>query len=163
MSTKISTVHARQILDSRGNPTLECDITLECGGFGRAAVPSGASTGENEGVELRGGGDLWVGQGVLTAVSNINNHISKTIVGLEARDQHTVDQTMIDLDGTPNKGNLGANALLGVSMAVAHAAANASREPLFQYLGGNDACTLPVPMFNILNGVNDVFLSGIFG
>ena len=152
MTTTITHVHARQILDSRGNPTLECDVALSGGNFGRAAVPSGASTGENEAVELRDGGAPWGGKGVTRAVANINGPIADAVVGKDATDQSGVDRTMIDLDGTQNKGNLGANALLGVSMATAHAAANASSLPLYAYLGGDEACTIPVPMFNILNG-----------
>ena len=152
MKTTISTIHARQILDSRGNPTLECEVTLTNGGFGRAAVPSGASTGENEAVELRDGGDIWGGKGVSRAVSHINHEIASAIIGKDATDQTDVDNAMIALDGTDNKGNLGANAILGVSMAVAHAAANAKNLPLYRYLGGEEARTLPVPMFNILNG-----------
>ena len=152
MKTTISTIHARQILDSRGNPTLECEVALAGGGFGRAAVPSGASTGENEAVELRDGGDIWGGKGVSKAVSHINHEIASAIIGKDATDQIDVDNAMIALDGTDNKGNLGANALLGVSMAVAHAAANAKNLPLYRYLGGEEACKLPVPMFNILNG-----------
>ena len=152
MTTTITHVHARQILDSRGNPTLECDVALSGGNFGRAAVPSGASTGENEAVELRDGGAPWGGKGVTRAVANINGPIADAVVGKDATDQPGVDRTMIDLDGTQNKGNLGANALLGVSMATAHAAANASSLPLYAYLGGDEACTIPVPMFNILNG-----------
>lgn len=152
MKTTISTIHARQILDSRGNPTLECEVTLTGGGFGRAAVPSGASTGENEAVELRDGGDVWGGKGVSKAVSHINHEIADAIIGRDATDQADVDNAMIALDGTDNKGNLGANALLGVSMAIAHAAANAKNLPLYRYLGGDEARTLPVPMFNILNG-----------
>jgi len=151
MSTIISKIHARQILDSRGNPTLECDVSLQDGSFGRAAVPSGASTGEHEAVELRDGGEPWSGKGVSKAVQNINGVIASAIVGMDAQDQEGVDTTMIDLDGTANKGNLGANALLGVSMATAHAAANAAGVPLFQYLNPK-ANILPVPMFNILNG-----------
>ena len=151
MSTTISKIHARQILDSRGNPTLECEITLQNGAWGSAAVPSGASTGEHEAVELRDGGDLWCGKGVTTAVNNINGAIASTIVGMDALDQEGVDTTMIDLDGTPNKGNLGANAILGVSMATAHAAAHSAGVPLYQYLNP-EANILPVPMFNILNG-----------
>ena len=155
MKTTISTIHARQILDSRGNPTLECEVTLTGGGFGRAAVPSGASTGENEAVELRDGGDLWCGKGVLRAVSHINNEISSVIVGKDAAEQADVDNAMIALDGTDNKGNLGANALLGVSMAVAHAAAHANNLPLYKYLGGEDARILPIPMLlsGSLNGI----------
>ncbi|MDP7008342.1 MAG: phosphopyruvate hydratase [Phycisphaerales bacterium] len=152
MTTTITRIHARQILDSRGNPTLECDVSLEGGGIGRAAVPSGASTGENEAVELRDGGDLWCGKGVSAAVSNINGPIADLVVGMDAFDQSGIDEAMITLDGSDNKGNLGANALLGVSMAVAHAAAHAQGTPLYVYLGGEDAVTLPVPMFNILNG-----------
>jgi enolase len=151
MSTTISKIHARQILDSRGNPTLECDVTLQCGAMGRAAVPSGASTGEHEAVELRDGGDLWCGKGVSTAVHNINGVIAGAVVGMDAENQEGVDATMIDLDGTDNKGNLGANALLGVSMATAHASASAVGIPLFQYLNPK-ATILPIPMFNILNG-----------
>ena len=151
MSTTISKIHARQILDSRGNPTLECDITLENGALGRAAVPSGASTGEHEAVELRDGGDLWCGRGVTTAVRNINDVIARAVVGMDAFDQEGVDTTMIELDGTSNKGNLGANAILGVSMATAHAAAHSAGIPLYQYLNP-EANVLPVPMFNILNG-----------
>jgi enolase len=152
MTTTISNVHARQILDSRGNPTLECDVTLDGGGFGRAAVPSGASTGENEAVELRDGGTPWGGKGVSVAVSHINNEIAGVVIGKDGMDQAGIDHAMIELDGTENKGNLGANALLGVSMAVAHAAANATNQPLYTYLGGDTADVLPVPMFNILNG-----------
>ena len=152
MTTLITKVHARQILDSRGNPTLECEVTLGGGGFGRAAVPSGASTGENEAVELRDGGDLWCGRGVSRAVSHINKEISDTVLGKDALDQTDIDHAMIALDGTENKSNLGANAILGVSMAVAHAAANATNQPLYKYLGGDTAHVLPVPMFNILNG-----------
>ncbi len=152
MTTTISNIHARQILDSRGNPTLECEVTLSGGASGRAAVPSGASTGENEAVELRDGGEPWGGKGVSKAVAHINNEIASAVKGKDATDQTSVDTTMINLDGTENKGNLGANAILGVSMAVAHAAANAENKPLYAYLGGEDAHILPVPMFNILNG-----------
>ncbi|MBT4583607.1 MAG: phosphopyruvate hydratase [Phycisphaerae bacterium] len=152
MTTTISNIHARQILDSRGNPTLECEVTLSGGASGRAAVPSGASTGENEAVELRDGGEPWGGKGVSKAVAHINNEIASAVKGKDATDQTGVDTTMINLDGTENKGNLGANAILGVSMAVAHAAANAENKPLYAYLGGEDAHVLPVPMFNILNG-----------
>jgi enolase len=151
MTTTITKIHARQILDSRGNPTLECEVHLNSGLFGRSAVPSGASTGENEAVELRDGGTSWCGKGVTTAVSNINGPIATEIVGMDASDQEGVDKTMISLDGTDNKGNLGANALLGVSMATAHAAANAANLPLYKYLNNNSS-VLPVPMFNILNG-----------
>lgn len=151
MNTTISKIHARQILDSRGNPTLECDVVLQNGSCGRAAVPSGASTGEHEAVELRDGGELWCGKGVSTAVDNINSVIADAVVGMDAQNQEEIDAAMIDLDGTPNKGNLGANALLGVSMATAHAAAHSAGIPLYQYLNP-DACVLPIPMFNILNG-----------
>ena len=151
MTTTISKIHSRQILDSRGNPTLECEVHLSGGGFGRAAVPSGASTGENEAVELRDGGESWCGRGVFTAVNNINGPISSAILGMDANNQEGVDNVMVELDGTPNKGALGANALLGVSMATAHAAANAAGLPLYQYLN-SDSNVLPVPMFNILNG-----------
>jgi enolase len=151
MSTTISKIHARQILDSRGNPTLECDVTLQSGAIGRAAVPSGASTGEHEAVELRDGGTPWGGKGVSTAVNNINGVIADAVEGMDAENQEGVDTTMIDLDDTDNKGNLGANALLGVSMATAHAAANAAGIPLFQYFNP-EANILPIPMFNILNG-----------
>ena len=149
--TTITNIHARQILDSRGNPTLECDVSLQGGGFGRAAVPSGASTGEHEAVELRDGGDLWCGKGVQQAVHNINGPIADAITGMDGCDQTGVDNAMIALDGTANKGNLGANALLGVSMATVHAAANARGAPLFQYLNPK-ANILPIPMFNIING-----------
>lgn len=151
MSTTISKIHARQILDSRGNPTLECDVTLQSGAIGRAAVPSGASTGAHEAVELRDGGTPWGGKGVSTAVNNINGAIADAVEGMDAENQEGVDTTMIDLDDTDNKGNLGANALLGVSMATAHAAANAAGIPLFQYFNP-EANILPIPMFNILNG-----------
>ncbi|MDP7004692.1 MAG: phosphopyruvate hydratase [Phycisphaerales bacterium] len=151
MTTTISKIHARQILDSRGNPTLECDVHLNGGQMGRAAVPSGASTGENEAVELRDGGNIWCGKGVSTAVHNINGEIAAAVVGMDATDQEGIDATMIALDGTPNKGNLGANALLGVSMAAAHAAAANAGLPLYKYFNP-DSNVLPVPMFNILNG-----------
>ena len=151
MTTTISKIHARQILDSRGNPTLECEVTLQDGAHGRAAVPSGASTGEHEAVELRDGGEEWCGKGVRTAIKNINEIISPEVIGMDARDQEGIDHAMINLDGTPNKGNLGANALLGVSMATAHAAANAANQPLFYYLNP-ESHILPIPMFNILNG-----------
>ena len=152
MSFDIDLVHARQILDSRGNPTIEVDVVLECGVIGRAAVPSGASTGESEAVELRDGGDAWMGKGVQQAVNNVNTRISHMVEGLDSRDQEGVDGAMIELDGTENKSELGANATLGVSMAVAKAAAEASGLPLYRYLGGSAAKTLPVPMMNILNG-----------
>src|SRR5262245_2644847 len=153
MSFDITLVHARQILDSRGNPTLECEVALSGGATGRAAVPSGASTGENEAVELRDNDPRqWMGKGVSKAVANVNATIGPNLMGLDARDQETIDHLMIEMDGTPNKGNLGANAILGVSLAVAHAAANALSQPLYRYLGGTAAKVLPVPMFNILNG-----------
>ncbi len=153
MNTRIKSVFARQILDSRGNPTVEVDCLLECGIRSRAAVPSGASTGTHEAVELRDGDKKhFEGKGVLKAVSNVNDTISPNIAGMDALDQGAIDHAMIDLDGTPNKGRLGANAILGVSLAVARAAAEASGLELFQYLGGVNATRLPVPMMNILNG-----------
>src|SRR5437763_8740747 len=153
MSASIEFIQARQILDSRGNPTLEVDVILEDGTIGRAAVPSGASTGENEAVELRDDDKkVYLGKGVLKAVENVNSKIGPELIGLDSRDQEVLDQLMIDLDGTPNKAKLGANAILGVSMAVAKAAAEASRLPLYRYLGGSAAKVLPVPMMNILNG-----------
>jgi enolase len=152
-TTSIRDVHAREILDSRGNPTIQVDVHLEGGGFGRAAVPSGASTGEHEAWELRDGDKKrYGGKGVLQAAGNVNTTIASAIKGWDARDQAKIDNKMIELDGSPNKKNLGANALLGVSLAVAHAAANAANLPLYRYLGGNDARVLPVPMMNILNG-----------
>ena len=151
MST-IGRVHARQILDSRGNPTVEVDVRLESGAAGRAAVPSGASTGEFEAVELRDGGTNWNGKGVSQAVAHANGEIAQAIAGLEALDQEAVDRAMIELDGTPNKARLGANAILGVSLAVAKAAALERGLPLYRYLGGDDAHLLPVPMMNVLNG-----------
>jgi enolase len=151
MSTIID-VFAREILDSRGNPTVECEVTLESGAFGRAAVPSGASTGEHEALELRDGGDRYMGKGVLKAVQNINETIAPSLIGEDALDQAYVDMIMLDLDGTEKKDVLGANAILGVSMAVARAAADYYGMPLYQYLGGANARVLPVPMMNILNG-----------
>jgi enolase len=151
--TSISQIHAREILDSRGNPTVEVDVRLEGGALGRAAVPSGASTGEHEAWELRDGDkSRFEGKGVRKAVANVNNRIAPVLKGWDARDQAKIDNKLIELDGTPNKKNLGANALLGVSLAVAHAAAVAENLPLFRYLGGNEARVLPVPMMNILNG-----------
>lgn len=148
----IEQVRARQILDSRGNPTLEVDVKTT-GGFGRAAVPSGASTGEHEAVELRDHDpEAYLGKGVLKAVQNVRKIITDAIVGLDARDQVAIDRLLIDLDGTPNKAHLGANAILGVSLAVAKAAASAVGLPLYRYIGGAGACTLPVPMMNIING-----------
>ena len=153
MNFSIDSVHARQILDSRGNPTLECEVVLAGGAAGRAAVPSGASTGEHEAVELRDGDrKRWRGKGVSKAVRNVNELIGPALGGLDAREQHAVDRLLLDLDGTPNKAKLGANATLGVSMAVAHAAARASQLPLWRYLGGAHAHVLPAPMMNILNG-----------
>lgn len=149
----ISGIHARQILDSRGNPTVEVDVYTDRGHMGRAAVPSGASTGVHEAVELRDGDDnAYLGKGVLRAVNNINEAIAEEIVGMYVHDQAGIDQAMIDLDGTPNKANLGANAILAVSLAVAKAAAQASGQTLFNYIGGVNARVLPVPMMNILNG-----------
>lgn len=149
----IESVHARQILDSRGNPTIEVDVMTESGAFGRAAVPSGASTGTHEAVELRDGDKKkYVGKGVLKAVDNVNKKIAEEIVGLPVYEQNLIDKIMIELDGTPNKGKLGANAILGVSLAVAKAAAMEVGQPLYRYIGGVSANTLPVPMMNILNG-----------
>ena len=153
MSLAIEFVQGRQILDSRGNPTVEVDVLLEDGTLGRAGVPSGASTGEHEAVELRDGDKgAYLGKGVTRAVSNVNTVIAPELIGMDPRDQEAIDKLMIDLDGTPNKAKLGANAILGVSMAVAKAAAEASGLPLYRYLGGPAARTLPVPMMNILNG-----------
>src|SRR5712692_2722555 len=149
----IETVTAREILDSRGNPTLEVEITLDDGAMGRAAVPSGASTGVHEAVELRDGDkSRFGGKGVQKAVANVIETITPEIEGLEASDQVLIDRTLIDLDGTPNKSRLGANAILGVSLAVAHAAASSADLPLYRYLGGTNAKYLPVPMMNVLNG-----------
>ncbi|MBY0486179.1 MAG: phosphopyruvate hydratase [Flavobacteriaceae bacterium] len=145
-------VHARQILDSRGNPTIEVDVVTENGVLGRAAVPSGASTGEHEAVELRDGGKAYMGKGVLKAVENVNTKIAPELLGVSVFEQNLIDQLMIDLDGTANKGNLGANAILGVSLAAAKAAANELGLPLYRYVGGVSANTLPVPMMNIING-----------
>jgi enolase len=153
MSFEIQAVHARQVLDSRGNPTIEVDVTLDSGFVGRAAVPSGASTGEHEAVELRDGDKkLYAGKSVMNAVTNVNERICPDLLGHDAREQEAIDAMLNRLDGTPNKGHLGANAILGVSMAVAKAAAQASDLPLFRYLGGTGAKVLPVPMFNVLNG-----------
>jgi enolase len=150
--SRIKTVHARHILDSRGNPTVEVDVRLESGAFGRAAVPSGASTGVHEAVELRDGGAAWNGKGVAAAVANVNGELAQAVAGTDAAEQETIDRRMVELDGTPNKGRLGANAILGVSLAVAKAAAADAGEPLYRYLGGADATTLPVPMLNVING-----------
>ena len=153
MEFEISVVHGREILDSRGNPTLECEVQLRGGARGRAAAPSGASTGENEAVELRDGdGSRYRGKGVLNAVANVNSSIGPNLAGLDAREQEMIDHLVIELDGTPNKARLGANAAIAVSLAVAHAAADAMQQPLYRYLGGTSAKVLPVPMFNILNG-----------
>ena len=145
-------IHARQIFDSRGNPTVEVDVVTENGFVGRAAVPSGASTGEHEAVELRDGGDAYMGKGVSKAIQNVNGVISQTLLGVSVFEQTQIDQIMIDLDGTPNKSKLGANAILGVSLAAAKAAANELGLPLYRYIGGVSANTLPVPMMNIING-----------
>jgi enolase len=153
VSVAVKKVHAREILDSRGNPTVEVDIELESGAWGRAAVPSGASTGIHEALELRDRDkSRYEGKGVLSAVEHVNREIAEAIVGVDALDQPRVDETMLNLDGTPNKSRLGANAILGVSLAVARAAASARSLPLYRHLGGESATILPVPMFNILNG-----------
>ncbi|MDW5287738.1 phosphopyruvate hydratase [Formosa sp. PL04] len=148
----IINIHARQIFDSRGNPTVEVDVLTEHGAFGRAAVPSGASTGEHEAVELRDGGKSYMGKGVSKAVDNVNTIIAQELLGMSVFEQNEIDQMMIDLDGTPNKSKLGANAILGVSLAVAKAAAFELGVPLYRYVGGVSANTLPVPMMNIING-----------
>jgi enolase len=148
----IAAVHGRHVLDSRGNPTVEVDVRLESGAFGRAAVPSGASTGVHEAVELRDGGPAYGGKDVTRAVANVDGEIAAAVRGLDARDQETLDRRLIELDGTPNKGRLGANAILGVSLATAKAAAAEAGVSLFRHLGGNDARTLPVPMMNVING-----------
>jgi len=153
MSLSIEFIQGRQVIDSRGNPTVEVDVMLDDGTLGRAAVPSGASTGEHEAVELRDDDKKrWLGKGVTKAVENVNTKIAPELIGMDPRDQEAIDQLMVELDGTPNKAKLGANAILGVSMAVAKAAAEASGLPLYRYLGGPGARTLPVPMMNILNG-----------
>ena len=150
--SQIETVHARQILDSRGNPTVEVDVVLRSGAQGRAVVPSGASTGEFEATELRDGGEEWMGKGVTQAVGNVNGEIAGAVAGLDVLDQKGLDRALIDLDGTPNKGRLGANAILGVSLAAAKAAANENGLTLWRHLGGDAARVLPVPMMNVLNG-----------
>jgi len=150
--SSIINIHARQIFDSRGNPTIEVDVITENKVLGRAAVPSGASTGEHEAVELRDGGEDYLGKGVLQAVENVNEHIAKCLMGFSVFDQNLIDKTMIEQDGTPNKSKWGANAILGVSLAAAKAAANELRLPLYRYVGGISAKTLPVPMMNIING-----------
>ncbi len=153
---EIKKIHARQIMDSRGNPTIECDIELSGGAFGRAAVPSGASTGTFEALELRDGGNAYMGKGVLTAVKNVNEIIAPALIGMDASKQTELDEKMLALDGTPNKDKLGANAILAVSMALAHAAANAKHIPLYKYIadiyGNDNPCVLPRPMMNIING-----------
>src|ERR1700694_2600535 len=148
----IDAVHARQILDSRGNPTVEVEVALRSGARGRAAVPSDASTGEFEATELRDGGERWQGKGVTRAVANVNGEIAQAVAGVDASDQAALDRGLIELDGTPNKARLGANAILGVSLAAAHAQANEEGLPLWRYLGGEEARVLPVPMMNVLNG-----------
>ncbi len=151
--SEIVDIYAREILDSRGNPTLECEVFLESGAFGRAAVPSGASTGEREALELRDGDkSRYLGKGVLQAVDNINNKIADELIGMEASDQIAIDQQMLEMDGTEFKSNLGANAILGVSLAVAKAAAEEAGQPLYKYIGGTNARELPLPMMNIING-----------
>ena len=150
--SRIADVRARQIFDSRGNPTVEVDVLLESGAVGRAAVPSGASTGVHEAVELRDGGDAYGGKGVTKAVANANCELRGAVLGLESTEQEELDRALVELDGTSNKGRLGANAILGVSLAVAKAAAADAEQPLFRYLGGDDAVTLPVPMLNVING-----------
>jgi enolase len=150
--SEIERVHARQILDSRGNPTVEVELQLASGAHGRAAVPSGASTGEFEATELRDGGEAWAGKGVARAVANVDGEIAAAVRGMDAEDQRGLDRALIELDGTQNKSRLGANAILGVSLAAAHAAAADRGEPLWRYLGGPEASVLPVPMMNVLNG-----------
>jgi enolase len=150
--SRIERVHARQILDSRGNPTVEVEVGLRSGAHGHAAVPSGASTGEFEATELRDGGERWQGKGVTRAVANVNGEIAQAIASVDAAEQHELDRALIELDGTPNKSRLGANAILGVSLAAAHAQAAEEGLPLWRYLGGEAAHVLPVPMMNVLNG-----------
>ncbi len=150
--SQIERVHARQILDSRGNPTVEVEVGLRSGAHGRAAVPSGASTGEFEATELRDGGERWQGKGVTQAVANVDGELAEAVAGIDAADQAGLDRAMIELDGTPNKSRLGANAILGVSLAAAHAQAQEENLPLWRYLGGDAARVLPVPMMNVLNG-----------
>ena len=150
--TQIKRVHGREVLDSRGNPTVEVEVTLDSGAFGRAIVPSGASTGEHEAVELRDGGKRYFGKGVQNAVKNVNTEIASSIIGLDAADQKALDHKLIALDGTENKSRLGANAMLGVSLAVARATADGRHAPLYRSIGGDKAVTLPVPMMNVMNG-----------
>jgi enolase len=152
MTSAIAHVHARQILDSRGNPTLEVEVVLESGAGGRAAVPSGASTGEHEAVELRDGGDAWLGKGVSRAVEHVNGELAELLVGFSAEDQRELDAAMVELDGTPTKSRLGANAILGCSLAAAKAAAEHAGVPLYRWIGGTNAHTLPVPLLNVVNG-----------
>lgn len=151
--SKISSIHAREVLDSRGNPTIEAEVRLDSGAFGRAMVPSGASTGTREAVELRDGDKKrYLGKGVLNAVANVNGEIASALAGMEAGDQRAIDDRLIELDGTDNKQRLGANALLAASLATAHAAAASAGQPLYRYLGGEAACQMPVPMMNVING-----------
>lgn len=150
--SNIELIHSRQILDSRGNPTLEVEVVTSEGAYGRAAVPSGASTGVHEAVELRDGGSRWMGKGVQKAVDHVNNVLNEELNGIDVTEQRLIDQMMIDIDGTENKSNIGANAILGVSLAVAKAAADTVRQPLYRYVGGTNVGILPVPMMNILNG-----------
>ena len=168
MNSSIEKIYAREILDSRGNPTVEVDVYTKSGHLGRAAVPSGASTGEYEAIELRDmDNKRYLGKGVRKAVNNINSIISEAIIGLEVAKQDEIDNMMIRLDGTENKSKLGANAILGVSMAVAHASANVSNHPLYKALSDDDSFLLPIPMMNILNGGshanNSVDISRIYG
>ena len=151
MST-IDRIIGREVLDSRGNPTVEVDVTLSDGARGRAIVPSGASTGEHEAAELRDGGGRYNGKGVLRAIANVNSEINNALRGTDGSNQRAVDDALIALDGTPNKSRLGANAILGASLACAHAYANERGQPLYESVGGSDACVLPVPMMNVLNG-----------
>ena len=150
--SEIIHVHGREILDSRGNPTVEVEVALTSGAVGRAAVPSGASTGEHEAVELRDGGDRYLGKGVTTAVNYVNTEIADCLTGWDPIDQRAIDLELIELDGTDNKGRLGANAILGTSLAIAKAAAADMKMPLYRYVGGDNAHVLPVPMMNVLNG-----------
>ncbi|MCI7796684.1 MAG: enolase [Lachnospiraceae bacterium] len=152
MNYEITSVHAREILDSRGNPTVETEVELECGAVGRASVPSGASTGKNEAAELRDGGGRYLGKGVKKAVEHVNTELSEAVLFENAMDQRRIDRLLCEADGSKNKDRLGANAILSVSLAVARAAANALHMPLYRYLGGVAGCELPVPMMNILNG-----------
>src|SRR5277367_79887 len=150
--SRIAAVHGRQVVDSRGNPTVEVEVSLESGAIGRAAVPAGASTGVHEAVELRDGGADWGGKGVTQAVANVNGELAAAVRGSDAGDQATIDRLLIEADGTPNKGRLGANAILGVSLATAKAYAAHEGVSLYRSLGGDEAVTLPVPMLNVING-----------